>query len=65
MGSMTIFNKSLRSALEECFPELAEEELEQAEENFRQYVALTVRMYARLQNEPEAYQQFRALTDHE
>ena len=57
--------ESLRDALQECFPELSTEELDEAEENFRQYVALTVRMYARIQADPESRKRFEALTDPE
>ena len=57
--------ESLRNALHECFPELSTDELDEAEENFRQYVALTVRMHARILGDPESLQQFRALTDPE
>ena len=57
--------ESLRDALQECFPELSTDELDEAEENFRQYVALTTRMYTRIKGDPESYQQFKALTDPE
>ena len=65
MAGMNKPKESLRDALQECFPDLSTEELYEAEENFRQYVALTVRMYARMRGDPEATKQFHALTDPE
>jgi len=49
-------------SLRDLYPNFTDEELEEAEVNLIAYVELTLRMYERIRNDPESYQQFRALT---
>lgn len=49
-------------SLRELYPNLTDEQLEEAEANLIADVQLTLRMYERIRNDPESYQQFRALT---
>lgn len=48
---------------EGLFDELPLAEREEAEECFARYISLALRIYARLERDPEAYAQFEALTD--
>lgn len=45
------------------FDTLQGEDLAAAEERFRRYVDLALRVYERLESDPEAYARFRTLTD--
>ena len=47
--------------LAKLYPSLSPAELEQAQENFRQYVALALRVFERLESDPEAMARFDAL----
>ena len=49
----------------DLYPHLTDEQLKEAEENFRRYIELSVRMYRRIRANPEAYAQFKALTGRE
>lgn len=49
-------------SLRELYPNLTDEQLEEAEANLIAEVQLTLRMFERIRNDPESYQQFRALT---
>jgi hypothetical protein len=49
-------------SLRELYPNATDEELAKAEANLIADVQLTLRMYERIRNDPESYQQFRALT---
>ena len=44
------------------YPELTDEELKVAEDNFRRYVALGLRIYEAICAEPERYVSFKVLT---
>jgi hypothetical protein len=44
------------------YPQLSSAELEEAKDNFRQYVALALRVFERLECDPEALRHFEALT---
>lgn len=44
------------------YPSLDEEELKEAVENFDRYLELAIRIYERLERDPEALAAFRALT---
>lgn len=46
----------------ELYPALSEEELRTAQENFRRYVALALRIYEAICADQERYAQFKALT---
>ena len=48
--------------LKKLCPNLSPAELEQAYENLRQYVALAMRVFERLERDPEAMARFEALT---
>jgi len=48
--------------LHEPCPSLTPEELDQAEDNLREYVALALRIYERIRNDPAAHDKLRALT---
>lgn len=50
------------SNLAKKYPTLSPDELEQASENLREYVALALRVFERLELDPEASAQFEALT---
>ena len=51
-----------RPTLGELYPQLTDEQLARAEENLRRYLANAVRIYRRLERDPEAMARFRALT---
>lgn len=46
----------------DLYPQLNEEQLKEADENLREYVALALRIYERICSDPEAYAEFKALT---
>jgi len=48
--------------IRDLYPHLNEEQLKEAEENFKRYIELSIRMYRRIQADPEAYARFKALT---
>ena len=48
--------------IRDLYPELCPEELCEAEDNLDRYVALMVRMYERIRQDPEAYARFKELT---
>ena len=50
--------------IRELYPYLSDEQLEEAEDNFKRYIELSIRMYRRIRAVPEAYSQFKALTAH-
>ena len=49
-------------SLRELYPDATDEELAEADANLAAVVELARRMYERIRNDPESYQQFRALT---
>jgi len=49
-------------SLRDLYPNLTDEELEEAEANLIAYVQNALAMYERIRSDPESYQQFRALT---
>ena len=49
-------------SLRDLYPNATDEQLTEAEANLIADVQLTLRMYERIRNDPESYQQFRALT---
>ena len=54
--------KHQRPDLAKLCPNLSPAELEEANENLRQYVALALRVFERLERDPEAMARFEALT---
>lgn len=50
------------TSVRDLYPHLNEDQLEEAEENLERYLALVLRIYDRIQNDPQAYSVFKALT---
>jgi hypothetical protein len=50
------------AAFRALYPNLADSELKEAEENFAGYVELAIRMWQRIEADPEALARFRELT---
>jgi len=48
--------------IRDLYPHLNEEQLKEAEENLERYLELSIRIYERIRNDPQAYAAFRALT---
>ena len=48
--------------IRDLYPHLSDEELREADENLGRYIELTLRIYERIRNDPEAYARFKALT---
>jgi hypothetical protein len=48
--------------IRDLYPHLDEEQLEEAEENLERYLELVLRIYERIQKDPEGYSAFKALT---
>ena len=48
--------------IRDLYPHLNEEQLKEAEENLERYLDLSIRMYERIRNDPQAYAAFKALT---
>ena len=49
--------------IRDLYPHFTDEQLKEAEENFKRYIELSIQMYRRIQGDPEAYAQFKALTE--
>lgn len=56
-------HKDHKITVKELYPNLNEEELEEAEDTLDRYIDLAVRMYKRIKADPEAHAEFIALTD--
>lgn len=48
--------------LRALYPELTEEQLHEADENVKNYLDLILRIYERVQSDPDSYTRFRNLT---
>jgi hypothetical protein len=48
--------------IRDLYPTLTEAELKEADENLERYLAFALRLYERIQADPEAYARFKALT---
>lgn len=48
--------------IRDLYPHLSEEQLKEAEEHFERYLELVLRIYERIRLDPEAYENFQALT---
>jgi hypothetical protein len=59
------FNMETKSApsIRDLYPDFSEKELAAAEDNLERYLALVLRIYERVQTDPESYARFRALTE--
>ncbi len=51
--------------IRDLYPHLTEEQLQEAEEHLTRYIELSLRIYERICNDPEAYAHFKALTSEE
>lgn len=51
-----------RPDLQDLYPDLGEEKLQEAETNLRAYAELAVRVLTRLSDDPEAHERFEKLT---
>jgi hypothetical protein len=49
--------------LRDLYPHFTEQQLAEAEDNLEQYLTLVLRIYERIQADPESYARFRALTE--
>jgi hypothetical protein len=49
--------------IQDLYPHFTEKELHEAEDNLEQYLLLVLRIYERIQGDPESYARFRALTE--
>ncbi len=61
VGAMDKSKETSADRFRKLYPELTEEELKIAEENFRRYVALALRIYEAICADPERYA-FKPLT---
>ena len=48
--------------IRDLYPHLNEEQLKEAEENLERYLELVLRIYERIQKDPQAYSVFKTLT---
>jgi len=48
--------------IRDLYPHLNDEQLKEAEENLERYLELTLRIYDRIRQDPEAYARFKTLT---
>ena len=49
--------------IRDLYPDFTDEQLAEAEDNLEQYLLLMLRIYERIQGDPESYARFRALTE--
>ena len=49
----------------ELFPEIPEDQLKEAEENFNRYIDVVLRIYERVRNDPEEYARFKTIAEEE
>lgn len=59
---MTAPDQQSEKTVRKLYPHLSDPQLEEANENLRQYIALAVRVFERLELDPEASARFEALT---
>ena len=60
---MAPLDKKPVPTIRDLYPNLTEKELAEAEDNLERYLALVLRIYERIQADPENYAHFRALTE--
>jgi hypothetical protein len=48
--------------IRDLYPDLDDEQLKEAEENLERYLELTLRIYNRIRQDPDAYARFKTLT---
>jgi len=56
-------DKKPAPTIRDLYPNLSDHELAEAEENIERYLALVLRIYERIQTDPENYLRFCALTE--
>ena len=56
-------DKDDKQKMQELFPQLTESQLDAAADNFERYIALAVRVFNRIRNDPAAYARFKSLTE--
>ncbi len=49
-------------SIRDLYPHLDDEQLKEAEENLERYLELTLRIYDRIRQDPDAYARFKTLT---
>jgi len=49
--------------IRDLYPHLSEERLKETEESIEQYIELILRIYERVKSDPQAYADFKALTE--
>ncbi len=60
--STTPPNPEQGRTLRQLYPDLSDSQLEEANENLREYVAFALRVFERLEIDPDAWRRFEALT---
>ena len=58
-----LMDKIPTPTIRDLYPNFTEQELAEAEDNLERYLALVLRIYERIQADPESYAHFRALTE--
>ena len=58
-----LMDKKAAPTIRDLYPNLSEKEIAVAEDNLEQYLLLMLRIYERIQGDPESYARFRALTE--
>jgi len=56
-------HKADSPTLRDLYPNLSEDELQEAEKNLDRYIAVVLRIQERLRNDPDAHARFHELTD--
>jgi hypothetical protein len=56
------FRKDAAIKSRDLYPYLSDEQLKEAEENLERYLELTLRIYNRIRQDPDAYARFKTLT---
>lgn len=60
--SSNLSNLQKGRTLRQLYPHLSDSQAKEADENLRQYVALALRVFERIELDPEAWARFEALT---
>lgn len=56
------FTNKRAPTIGELYPNLNEQQLKEAEENLRDYLEITLRVYEHIRKNPEVYAEFKSLT---
>jgi hypothetical protein len=60
--SSNLPNPQKGRTLRQIYPNFTDSQAKEADENLRQYVALALRVFERIEHDPEAWARFEALT---